>query len=241
MHKNTAHAENNLPLPILKREAQPNVADQVFDALRQGILTLDLPPLAKISETEVAARMGVSRQPVREAFKRLARLGLLQIRPQSGTTVSLISEQAIQRARFIRTALEIQTTRTACAALSDEDLTALTALIEAQKDAVAHGDRDLFHQLDEQFHREICARAGLDYVWDLIQDHKAHMDRIRMLSLSTSSQQQALAEHIEILAAIAARQPDVAASRMTAHLARIDVLIREVKAKNHEWFLDQPD
>lgn len=241
MDKATPQADNILQLPTLKRENRPSVANQVFDVLQQRILSLELPPLAKLSETDVANRMGVSRQPVREAFARLARLGFLDIRPQSGTIVSLISEKAILRARFIRTALETQTMRTACETLAKDDIDALNDLIEEQKRAVANKDRDLFFALDEQFHREICDRSGVGYVWDLIHDHKAHMDRIRMLSLSETSQKLALEEHIIILDAIANNKPDLAADAITNHLARIFVLIEQIKAENHDWFTDQSE
>jgi DNA-binding GntR family transcriptional regulator len=227
---------DDLVLPQIRKAAIPTVADQVFSALQQSILTLDLPPDTKISEADVARRMGVSRQPVREAFKRLAQLGFLHIRPQSGTTVSLISEEAVLRARFIRTALEVQTCRLACQALSEAGLDALAALIEAQKTAINAQDRDLFHTLDDRFHREICVHSGVGYVWDLIHDNKAHMDRIRMLSLNSSSQQQALDEHIVLFNAISARDSDAASAAITRHLSRILVLIDEVKALDHNWF-----
>lgn len=234
----TPQTDDDLALPQIRHAVLPSVADQVFAALQQRILTLELPPRTRISESDVAKRMGVSRQPVREAFKRLARLGFLQIRPQSSTTVSLISEEAVLRARFIRTALEVQTCRLACETLTAADLADLEALIGEQRAAVAAGDRDRFHALDDRFHREICGRAGVGYVWDLIQDSKAHMDRIRMLSLSSSSQRQALEEHIAILDALAARDPDAVAAAMTRHLSRILKLIEEVKSLGHDWFTD---
>ncbi len=232
------HDEAGLDLPILTLPVRPLVADQVFKLLQQRILTLELPPLTKISEADIAKRLGVSRQPVREAFKRLERLGFLQIRPQSGTVVSLISEQAILRARFIRTALEIQTVRAACAVFTPDDIDTLQRLIDQQRAAADSDDAQLFHRLDEEFHRAICAHSGHDYVWDLIHDHKAHMDRVRMLSLSSTSQKLALREHIAILAAIADRDAAAATEAMTRHLSRIEALIEQIKAQNHDWFVD---
>jgi DNA-binding GntR family transcriptional regulator len=230
--------EVELPLPQIRQAALPTIADQVFDALQQRILTLELPPRTRISEADVAKRMGVSRQPVREAFKRLAKLGFLQIRPQSATTVSLISEEAVLRARFIRTALEVQTCRRACEKLTPSGLAALASLIESQKAAIAAQDRDRFHALDDQFHCEICVQSGVGYVWELIHDNKAHMDRIRMLSLNATSQRQALEEHIDIFTAISARDPDRAAEAIIKHLSRILLLIEEVKTLDHTWFTD---
>ncbi len=220
------------------KSSVPTISDQVFEALKQELLTLTLMPNSKISEAEVAKRMGVSRQPVREAFKRLARLGFLQIRPQSGTKVSLISEEAVLRARFIRTALELHTCRTAASLADKAGLAGMERLLSQQEAAISAADRDLFHALDDQFHREICVFAGVGYVWDLIHESKAHMDRIRLLSLNTSSQQLALKEHIEIFDAISKGDAEAAATAMNKHLSRILVLIEEIKAANHGWFTD---
>lgn len=227
-----------LPLPQLRQQVQPTIADQVFKVLHDRILSLELPPETKISEAEVSTQMGVSRQPVREAFRRLANLGFLHIRPQSGTTVSLISEEAVLRARFIRLALEIHTCRTACHVMSDGGLQALSNLIDKQKEAIEESNRSRFHALDDAFHREICAQSGVGYVWDVISENKGHMDRVRMLTLNTSSQNFALNEHIAIVDALTARNPDAASDAIDKHLSRILVQIDEIKAENHNWFTD---
>ncbi len=235
-----AQASNDLDVsfPVIRQSVQPTVADQVFDTLQQKILTLELPPQTKISELDVSKKMGVSRQPVREAFKRLAKLGFLEIRPQSGTRVSLISEDAVLRAHFVRTALEVKTCRTASEIGSQDSFKALSKLIDHQRAAIEAKDRDLFHALDEQFHADICAIAGVPFVWDLLQESKAHMDRIRMLSLDTTSQQVALDEHIVLFDAIVARDPDAAEAAITHHLSRIFILIEEVKTQRHSFFQD---
>lgn len=217
---------------------RPTVAEQVFDALQRRILTLELAPGTKLSEAEVSAQLGVSRQPVREAFKRLASQGFLLIRPQRSTMVSFISEAAVLKARFVRTALETHTCREACAVLKAEDFEALSKLIDGQEQAIERGDREGFHALDEAFHREICTRSGVGYAWDIIHDCKAHMDRIRLLSLSSESQQHAHAEHVAILKALRAHNAAASAAAMEQHLARITVLIDQIKAENHAWFTD---
>lgn len=229
---------NDLPLPIIRQEILPSVADQVFAVLQQRILTLGLPPGTRMSEADVARKTGVSRQPVREAFKRLAKLGFLLIRPQSGTTVSLISKDAVLRARYVRSALEQQTTRTACETITGHGLAKLRGLIEQQRAAVATRDKGLFLVLDDQFHQEICVQAGVGYVWELIHDNKAHMDRVRMLSLTSALRNRALNEHIAILDAITAHDPDAAAEAMNTHLSRILIDIEEVQANSDEWFTE---
>lgn len=238
MERSVGDIDQGLPLPQIRTHQTPTIADKVFDELQQRILTLALSPGTKLSETEVAKTMGVSRQPVREAFKRLAKLDFLLIRPQSGTTVSLISEAAVLRAKFIRTALEVHTCRTACDILGPKEHRILRSIIDAQKETISESDRDGFHALDDHFHRQICVLSGVGYVWDLIHDNKAQMDRVRMLSLTSASQQLALEEHTAILNAIEQRDADAAAKAFTDHLSRIMLLIEEIKAENHRWFTD---
>lgn len=220
---------------ILDPVARPSVADQVFEALHRQVLALDLPPGAKLSEAEVAKQMGVSRQPVRDAFYRLSKLGFLLIRPQRATTVAPISQAAVMQARFIRSAIEVETVRVACARLTDADLDALGALLDRQRVAVESGDPVGFHALDDRFHREICERAGCGFAWEIIHENKSHMDRVRFLSLSFASQD-ALGDHLEVFAALRDRDPDRASERMRVHLNRIRDQIARIRADHEAYF-----
>jgi GntR family transcriptional regulator, rspAB operon transcriptional repressor len=226
---------DHLQLPVIEPVGRPSVADQVFDELRRQILTLEVAPGTKLSEVDVATQMGVSRQPVRDAFYRLSKLGFLLIRPQRATTVTLISESAVMQARFVRTALEIETMRSAVDRLGATDFAALDALIEAQRVAMEAGDKPLFHALDDQFHMEICDRAGVGFVWDLVADRKAHTDRVRMLSLAFASRL-AWEDHLAIMAALKARDAEAASNAVRTHLSRIRDQIAVIRAANHTWF-----
>lgn len=222
-------------LRALNPPDRPSIADQVFETLQAGILSLELPPGAKLSEVDVASQMDVSRQPVRDAFYRLSKLGFLVIRPQRATTVSLISEAAVRRARYIRTALEVENIRTAATRLTDADHAALAALLSAQESAHAAKDKALFHQLDDAFHREICVRSDVGFAWDLIIDNKAHMDRVRMLSLSFASPQ-VIKDHRDIFDHLVSRDSAGAADAMRLHLSRVGDLIERLRSEQHAWF-----
>lgn len=222
----------------LEQPVRPTVADQVFEELRRQVLSLDLAPGTKLSEVEVAKAMGVSRQPVRDAFFRLSKLGFLLIRPQRGTRVALISPAAVMRARFIRRALEVETLRVAATKLTERDHAELDGILAAQRDAIEADDPRRFHWLDDEFHYEICTRAGLGFAWELIDEHKSHMDRVRMLSLSFNSEA-AYEDHVRILQALKARDPDVAVALMREHLDLIEQLIERIRDANHDWFADE--
>ena len=132
-------------------------SDVVFDELFGQITRLELLPGTKISEADVAKSFGFSRQPVREAFTRLANLNLLLVRPQRATVVRPFSRQLIANARFVRSAVELEVIR---AAASDRDKsvdTALKANLREQATSISSEDVSLFHDLDYQFHKLLCA------------------------------------------------------------------------------------
>lgn len=228
----------SLNLQPIDDTARPLAADQVFAELRNAILSLHILPGAKLSEVEVAAQMGVSRQPVRDAFHRLAKLGLLHIRPQRATTVTLISKEAVMRARFLRTALEVETVRTAAHGLSASHLAQLQGLIDQQAVALEADDRMTFHGLDDAFHLEICRCAGVAFAWDMIHEMKAHMDRVRMLSLAFASHR-AWEEHVAILEALRRRDVEAASEAMRFHLARISDIYDQIRGQNSDLFADE--
>jgi DNA-binding GntR family transcriptional regulator len=225
-------------LKVLERIQRPSVADTVFEELNRQILTLVLPPGFKMSEVEVAQALGVSRQPVRDAFYRLSKLGFLTIRPQRATTVSLISSKSVMQARFVRTAIELECIRAACDRLTDADLDVLEAILDEQSGKLSPAQAEDFHRLDDQFHREISERAGHGYAWDIIRENKAHMDRVRYLSLSFASER-AYAEHRDILAALRTREPAAAMVAVRLHLTRIVDQIVQIRAAHSAYFAEE--
>lgn len=229
---------NSIALNVLEPIQRPSIADSVFGELHRQILRLELPPGTKLSEFDVARALGVSRQPVRDAFYRLSKLGFLTIRPQRATVVSAISERAVMQARFIRLAIEAETARVACRTLTEEDLAAIEAIIDQQARAVAEHDPARFHDLDDLFHQEICARSGTGFAWETAREMKSHMDRVRFLSLSFALEH-AFAEHKDILAAIRSRNEERAAEMVRIHLSRILHQIVRIRAENSAYFADE--
>ncbi|WP_299821044.1 GntR family transcriptional regulator [uncultured Roseibium sp.] len=215
----------------------PSVADAVFEELHQQILSLELAPGTRMSEVEVAKAFGVSRQPVRDAFYRLSQLGFLLIRPQRATVITKISEAAVLKARFVRTALEIACLRAAVEMATQDDIKDLEELLKEQQAAVSENERQKFHRLDDDFHRRICEISGHEYVWALIREQKAHMDRVRFLSLASGAQA-ALDDHVSITEALRAGDGERAGACLTVHLSRIGTILSWIRADNPEHFED---
>ena len=225
-------------LPNIDRINRPSVADQIFSELYHNVVSLKLLPGAKISEAEVAKAMGVSRQPVRDAFFRLSNMGFLEIRPQRATKISKISEQAVLHAQFIRTALEIETVRIACEQLNQQDFKFLREILDEQEKVADAPNKMTFHSLDDMFHRELSERAGAGFVWRLIQENKGHMDRVRFLSLSYASYD-AHSEHTKVLDAIEKGDPKTAIKEMRAHLATVVDHIQRIRSESSIYFAEE--
>lgn len=214
-----------------------STTDQVFDAMYRAIIKLDLPPGSKVSEADVSKQLGVSRQPVRDAFFRLSDQGFLVIRPQRATLITKISEQAVQHATFVRIALEVACVVVATRVATKEDINKLKGIVDAQKAANDKDDREGFHDLDDAFHKCICEIAGHPDVWTLIREQKAHMDRVRFLSLSQGGQL-AYDEHLRLLAAIEAGDEKIAEEKLRDHLQRIVRILPEIRADHDQYFED---
>ncbi|TYC63583.1 GntR family transcriptional regulator [Rhodobacterales bacterium] len=223
-------------LKVLEPIKIPTVADTVFEELHQQILSLELLPGTRVSEAEVAKAFDVSRQPVRDAFYRLSQLGFLLIRPQRATVISKISEAGVHKAKFIRIALEIACWKAAMDVITDEEIDRLEELLEEQKAAIAANDQKLFHALDDDFHRRICQIAGHEYAWGLIKEQKAHMDRVRFISLTIGAAQRAYDDHLNLIKDLRERAKDRVEASMHDHLDRIGTVLDQIRAQKPEYF-----
>lgn len=224
-----------LNIGALEPMRSPSVTDLVYEHLYKQVVETDLPPGAKLSEVEVARQLGVSRQPVRDAFYRLSQQGFLLIRPQRATLVTPISVEAVMQAHFIRSSLEMATVKAAVEMGPERDTNVLDEMLNKQREAYEAGDKALFHQLDDEFHKIICELSGHGYTWSLIREHKAHMDRVRYLSLSFTANN-ALEEHAGIVTAIKENDADAAVEAMRDHLSRIAGIIERIHTTHPGFF-----
>jgi DNA-binding GntR family transcriptional regulator len=195
---------------------------RVFHELKNAIVTMALTPGQGLSENEIASHLGVSRQPVREAFIKLSEAGLVRIRPQRGTFVVKISTKQVTDARFVREAVEVAVARRACEVMEDGAIAELKRILDAQRAVTAKSDPARFLTLDEAFHRALALGVDCDYAWRVVEEVKAQMDRVRYLSLPQATPLARLVDqHAAILDAIAARDAAAAEAAVREHLSEI--------------------
>src|SRR5664279_4647808 len=105
------------PADRLDRERQ--AAPQVFERLREMIISLALPPGSPLWRAALAEQFGVSSTPIRDALMRLEEEGLVDVFPQHATVVSRIDVRLAQQAHFLRQALELEIVRLLAASPND--------------------------------------------------------------------------------------------------------------------------
>ena len=198
------------------------IARRIVRQLRHAIVTMRIRPGEKLSEQETAKRLGVSRQPVREAFIKLAEAGLVLILPQRGTLVVKISVDAVENARFVREAIECAVVREAARRLDRDALAVARGVLDETAGAIATGDAERLFELDEEFHQALAAAAGRPDAWRVVEEQKAQMDRVRYLDMSDAIPMRiVLAQHLDILDAVERGDADRADRALKAHLSEI--------------------
>ncbi|RLM20816.1 GntR family transcriptional regulator [Brenneria alni] len=213
------------------------VNQQIYRELRKDIVECNIPPGKLLSEKEISMRFDVSRQPVREAFIKLAEAGLVQILPQRGTFVMKISEQRVADARFIRQALECAIVRRAAASVTDEQLLMLEHNLRRQELAAQNEQIREFLSLDDDFHQRLTQIANCLLAWETIESIKATMDRVRFLSLSQVSPPTSLIQqHYLIFNGLKAHDADAAEKAMRLHLQEMIYSITPIAEQNRDWF-----
>src|SRR3954452_4333802 len=147
-----------MDLPVISR--RKGLAEQVADALRLQIISGRLAPGARIVEADLAADLGISRTPVREALSRLAEEQLIEVMPQFGSFVAPISFEAVSEAQFIREHLECALIRETAEKIDESGLSGLRDLLDRQRRAAARNDAAEFYELDEAMHARFAELAG---------------------------------------------------------------------------------
>jgi DNA-binding GntR family transcriptional regulator len=216
------------------------INQQIYRQLRKDIVECCIPPGTLLSEKDIAARFAVSRQPVREAFIKLAEVGLVQVLPQRGTLVLRISAQRVAQARFIRQAVECAVARRAAQTITPQQILLLENNLHSQEWAAQNQQMREFFCLDDDFHRLLSDIADCPLSWMVIESIKATMDRVRFLSLEQVSPPQGLiTQHFAIFNCIKARDADAAELAMREHLQALIYTITPIAELKSDWFEDK--
>ncbi len=204
--------------------AQTSVSEEVYRAIRTAILDLTLEPGSTISENALAIQLGASRTPVREAIARLERERLLFVFPQRGTAVAPLDIDEFKAAYFVRASLESAAAAEAANRRTKDGVARLRTHVANQIEALEGGNEGRFFELNDAFHIEIMAIAGVSKAWEVVQQAKVHLDRVRAAHLRLASDYPLapiIAEHRQLVQAIAAGDAARASATMRSHIEKV--------------------
>ncbi len=210
---------------------------QIYEDLRERIVSVVLEPGAGLSEARIAEQYGVSRTPVREAFKRLAEDGFLDVIPQVGTYVARIDLGVVQGNLFVRETLECRIAELAASRIDAGGKQLLRSNLGQQRAAIEARDAAGFFRADEALHRLLASIAGQPGAWSIVHAAKSQLDRVRRLSLDDHSRMRTRwSEHRDIVDRVDRGDGDGAADAMRRHVRSALDAITEIATLHAAYF-----
>jgi DNA-binding GntR family transcriptional regulator len=203
------------PMPL----NHATLAEQVYQRLRDDILSNAYPPDAALPEKTLAEQLSVSRVPVREALRRLASEGLVTLRPRHGAVVKSLSPQEFLDAYRVREALEELAIRLALPNLTQADMDELATLQANMRAFAATGDAEGFFTANRAFHALFIERSENNYLKNIYYPLMDQMRRHISSSLGLrGGLERSIDEHQAILDAVRAGDAAEAGRLLREHI-----------------------
>lgn len=193
-------------------------AEQAYDALRRGITNGTYRAGDRMREADLADQLGISRTPVREALRRLEADGMVTSAVHhSGLVVSTLDQQQVTEIYAVREVLEGLAARLAAMHASEAEIASMYDLLDAQKLAPTGEIRQLA-ELNDRFHHVIYSGARNRYLTAVLQSFESSLALLPGTTYAVAGRaDSALAEHHDLVSAIAAHDPEAAESAARKH------------------------
>ena len=223
-------------MKLLERLPRESSRDYALRNTKENIINLELAPGSQISENALAAEMGLSRTPVREALIELAKVEIVEIHPQRKSTVPLINYDLVEESRFMRNLLECAVVELVCDMAAPIDLERLNANIRLQNFYLDGYYTNELMALDNQFHGLLFEIAKKSRVFGLIQNISIHFDRVRAMALSSVKDLKVVQDHQDLVELIRRKDPKAARGLMEAHLNRYRIDAAAIRGVYPQYF-----
>lgn len=220
----------------LERLPRESGSEYALRTIKENIISLELAPGSQISESELAAELGLSRTPVREALIELSKVKIVDIQPQKKSTIPLIDDEMVDESRFMRSLLECAVAELDCEMASPANLDRLRENIRLQNLYVDDFYSAQLLNLDNEFHGMLFSIARKSQVFQLMQNISIHFDRVRTLALSSVKNLKIVQDHVDLVDAIQRRDPAAARSLMEKHLNRYKIDAAALRADYPQYF-----
>lgn len=226
---------------IDERRYAETARDYARRVLKDNIVSMELAPGVMVSENELAAQMGLSRTPVREALMDLAKCRVVDVLPQRGSRIALIDYALVDEARFARAVLEVAILDQVCERATAADISQLRQNVRLQMMSQEPGMEESFSmmELDDAFHEMLFRIARKENTYSMLGSMTIHFDRVRSLALNVVKDSKIIADHQIICEAIAAHDVERAKAVMTEHLTRVKVDEEAIRQAYPQYIRDK--
>jgi DNA-binding GntR family transcriptional regulator len=215
-------AQEGVPgLPLNAKNGQ-SLTDQVYDLLKEEILRVERSPGDMLAEADLAARYGVSKTPVREALRLLARDGWVVVLPRKGYLIRPLKLEDVREIFSVRRMLEPNAAAQAAGIARADDIARLEALVHEQ--AAAEDDLDRALTAARQFHIAVAAMTGNSRLSDILVGLLDEVRRLHFLLPNVESHitsREELRAHRDLVDAFASGDSDRAAEIMLLHINEV--------------------
>jgi len=165
-------------------EKHLTLREKILESIRDAIISGALKAGTKVSEPDLALRYGISRTPIREAFRQLESEGYLKVIPRRGAVVSSFTKKEIEEFYAIKSILEGYAARCACNKLTEKELAKLETINSRLLELVSSKDVKNFLKLDSDFHDLFINAADNEKLKEMITNLVSRFQRLRMMSLA---------------------------------------------------------
>jgi DNA-binding GntR family transcriptional regulator len=212
--------------PDLRIENRDTLHLKVCNVIREAIIRGDFKPGERLKQSDLAEKMGVSRMPIREAFRKLESEGLILLEPHKGAVVKSININDIEEIYALRSELEKMAVYQSVELLTQEDIAQLSSLVDQMENAE---DADTFVQDNIDFHRLLVKRCRwerlnsfIGTLWNGLPQQTPHLLSGQIETSNT--------EHRKILEAVLKKDKETAAKLVSEHIFRTgESLIESIK------------
>lgn len=213
MDRLTSGEERSLIDPL---ERAPSLTERVYDRLEEYIINGTLPPGERLREESLATRLGVSRNPVREALRALSRAGWVNIRHGRGAHVHEPDVQEVMDFFHVRMVLEVESARLAAERATLKDLRTLRQLVDAGR-ATLGADSDRLVEANRRFHEAVQRLAANQVLFDILEMLDKRL-RWYFTPIVVERAPRSWEEHARLVESFAAHDADDAATVMRTHV-----------------------
>lgn len=209
--------------PVGKSLRHKTMASAAAEEIRNRILSGDYPPGAPLRQDGLAADLGMSRIPIREALVQLESEGLLKILPHRGAVVAQLTADEIEELFNMRLLLEPFLFKRSAPLLTREDFEALHRIQHRYEQSIDKLDIDTWNELNTEFHLFLYRHAASPRIVLTVQNLLVECDRHTRIQLSNirGDRERAVMEHAELLSLCEQGRYDDGASLMYRHIDHI--------------------